>query len=94
MSKKLGTEEAKQRLAELDGWAIDENGRLSRDFEFPDFSRAFAFMTRVAMLAEKQNHHPDWSNVYNRVSIALSSHDIGGLSKRDFKLAAAIDGLN
>ena len=59
----------------------------------PDFSAAFAFMTRVALLAEAAGHHPDWSNVYNRVSIALSTHDAGGITERDLDLARRIDGL-
>ncbi len=94
MSDKLTEEQARDRLSELDGWALDDQGRIARDFQFADFSQAFAFMTRVALLAETQNHHPDWSNVWNRVHIALNSHDVGGLSARDFKLAKAIDGLS
>ncbi len=74
-------------------WTI-ENGKLGRTFKFKDFSEAFAFMTRVAFLAEKQNHHPDWSNVYNTVHIALNTHDAGGaVTEKDHKLAAAIDKL-
>lgn len=74
-------------------WTI-ENGKLSRTFKFKDFSEAFAFMTRVALLAEKQNHHPDWTNVYNTVHIALNTHDAGGaVTEKDHKLAAAIDRL-
>ena len=94
MPTKLTEDQARERLLQLDGWVIDDNGCLAKDFQFADFSQAFAFMTRVAMLAEKQNHHPDWSNVWNRVHIALNSHDVKGLSARDFKLAAAIDGLS
>ncbi|MBX2973016.1 MAG: 4a-hydroxytetrahydrobiopterin dehydratase [Flavobacteriales bacterium] len=75
------------------GWAIT-GGKLCRTFTFKDFSEAFAFMTRVAFLAEKQNHHPDWSNVYNTVHIALNTHDAGGaVTEKDHKLAAAIDRL-
>lgn len=74
-------------------WTIVE-GKLCRTFKFKDFSEAFAFMTRVAFLAEKQNHHPDWSNVYNSVHIALNTHDAGGaVTEKDHKLAAAIDKL-
>lgn len=66
---------------------------MARVFRFADFSAAFAFMTRVAMLAEVQDHHPEWSNVYNRVTIRLTTHDAGGLSARDAAMAAAIDAL-
>jgi len=72
----------------------EEGGKLCRDFTFKDFSQAFAFMTRVAFLAEKQNHHPDWSNVYNTVHMALNTHDAGGaITEKDHRLAAAIDKL-
>lgn len=70
----------------------EENNQLKRDFEFPNFIEAFAFMTKVAFLAEKMNHHPNWSNVYNKVSIALCTHDAGNtITEKDRKLAAAID---
>ena len=72
----------------------ERDGALHRDFEFADFSEAFAFMTRVALLAERADHHPDWSNSWNRVSISLSSHDAGNVvTTSDRELAAAIDGL-
>ena len=72
----------------------EKEGRLCRTFRFADFSEAFAFMTRVAMIAEKQNHHPEWSNVYNTVHIALSTHDAGGaVTEKDHRLATAIDRL-
>jgi 4a-hydroxytetrahydrobiopterin dehydratase len=66
---------------------------ICRDFTFKDFSQAWGFMARVALLAEQQDHHPEWSNVYNRVAITLTTHDAGGLSGRDVKLAHAIDAL-
>lgn len=66
---------------------------ITRDFVFADFSEAFAFMTRVALLAETMNHHPEWSNVYRTVSITLSTHDAGGLTELDTRLAKAIDAL-
>ena len=67
--------------------------RIERIFKFRDFSEAWAFMSRVALLAEKHDHHPDWSNVYNRVTITLTTHDTGGLTERDVRLAEAIDKL-
>jgi 4a-hydroxytetrahydrobiopterin dehydratase len=71
-----------------------ENNQLVRSYEFRDFSEAFAFMTRVAFLAEKHNHHPEWKNVYNRVEIRLSTHDAGNtITEKDRRLAAAIDQL-
>jgi 4a-hydroxytetrahydrobiopterin dehydratase len=72
----------------------EKNGKLCRTFRFKDFSEAFAFMTRVAFIAEKMGHHPDWTNVYNTVDIALNTHDAGGtITEKDHKLAAAIDKL-
>jgi 4a-hydroxytetrahydrobiopterin dehydratase len=72
----------------------EENNQLVRHFKFRDFTEAFAFMTRVALMAEKQNHHPEWKNVYNRVEIRLSTHDAGNVvTEKDRKLAAAIDQL-
>lgn len=73
---------------------IENNNQLQRDFEFTNFIEAFAFMTKVAFIAEKMNHHPSWSNVYNKVSIALCTHDAGNtVTEKDRKLAAAIDKL-
>jgi 4a-hydroxytetrahydrobiopterin dehydratase len=73
---------------------IEEDNKLKRNFTFKDFSEAFAFMTRVAILAEKQNHHPYWSNVYNKVNIELNTHDAGNIvTAKDHKLAKAIDSL-
>jgi 4a-hydroxytetrahydrobiopterin dehydratase len=73
---------------------VEQGGALHREFRFADFSEAFAFMTRVALLADKRDHHPNWSNVYNRVVIDLSSHDAGDVvTERDIQLAEAINGL-
>ena len=73
---------------------LEKNHALVREFQFKDFSEAFGFMTRVAFLAEQMNHHPEWSNVYNRVTIRLSTHDAGNvITEKDRKLAAAIDKL-
>ena len=75
------------------GWS-HTNDMLNRDFAFADFSAAFGFMTRVAMLAEQANHHPNWSNVYNRISISLTSHDAGNLvTEKDIELAKQINRL-
>lgn len=76
----------------LPDWTVDGE-HLKRTFRFADFSQAFGFMTRVALLAEQQDHHPEWFNVYNRVEIALTTHDADGLSARDLRLAKAIDAL-
>lgn len=75
-------------------WSVDrQRDALCRTFTFPNFSKAFAFMAEVALLAERMNHHPEWSNVYNRVEITLTTHDAGGLSRLDVELAGAIDAL-
>jgi 4a-hydroxytetrahydrobiopterin dehydratase len=94
MIAKLTEEERALALAELPEWTwvADPEG-VSRRFTFADFNAAFGFMTRVAILAEKADHHPEWSNVYNRVDIVLTTHDAGGLSRRDIDLAHAIDAL-
>ena len=81
-------------LTELSGWSLSREGKaVARTFTFGDFSEAFAFMTRVALLAEKADHHPEWFNVYNRVEMTLTTHDAGGLSTRDVDMAKAIDAL-
>jgi 4a-hydroxytetrahydrobiopterin dehydratase len=94
MIARLTQDEIAEGLSALPDWALDADGLgIKRSFKFRDFVEAFGFMTRVALLAEKADHHPEWSNVYNRVEIRLSTHDCGGLSKRDMALAAKIDGL-
>lgn len=81
-------------LSKLPGWALRGDGKaIERVFKFRDFSEAFAFMTRIALLAEQADHHPEWSNVYNRVEITLTTHDAGGLSARDVAMARAIAAL-
>lgn len=90
MKKFYNEEEVKPRLVFLIGWNFKENG-IEKSFKFKDFIQAFSFMTRVALEAEKRNHHPDWFNVYNEVRIRLSSHDAGGVTDRDFELAEAIE---
>ena len=92
MTDKLNMQDREAALAELDGWEWDvKRDAISRSFRFRDFSEAFAFMTRVALAAEKADHHPEWSNVWNKVEIALTTHDAGGLTRRDVALAEAID---
>jgi 4a-hydroxytetrahydrobiopterin dehydratase len=91
-SEKLTSEIIEDKLKELDGWTLDA-GKLTHLFVFDNFVEAFAFMTQVAGLAEAMNHHPEWSNVYNRVDIHLTTHDVGGLSERDFSLAEQITTL-
>lgn len=89
---KLTLDERSAALAIMPDWRWDEaRGGIARSFVFADFAAAFAFMTRVALLAEKADHHPEWSNVYNRVDLLLTSHDVGGLTQRDIDLAKAID---
>ena len=91
---RLTDDERAAALAELSDWTLRADGiAIARDFKFADFSEAFAFMTRVALHAEKADHHPEWSNVYNRVHITLTTHDAGGLSQRDVKMAKAIEAL-
>jgi 4a-hydroxytetrahydrobiopterin dehydratase len=87
------TEVQRAALAEtLPGWTLlADRDAITRTFKFADFSAAWGFMSRVALLAEKQDHHPEWENVYNRVTITLTTHDAGGLSARDVKLAEEID---
>lgn len=83
-----------ESLATLPDWRWDaERDAITRRFEFRDFSQAFGFMSRVALLAEKADHHPEWSNVWNKVDILLTTHDADGLSTRDIQMAQAIDAL-
>ncbi|HET6622189.1 MAG TPA: 4a-hydroxytetrahydrobiopterin dehydratase [Dongiaceae bacterium] len=94
MIEKLTGEERAAALKELTGWRLVE-GRdaIQRSFKFKTFNEAWGFMTRVALMAEKADHHPEWSNVYNRVDILLSTHDCNGLSQRDVRLARQISGI-
>jgi 4a-hydroxytetrahydrobiopterin dehydratase len=90
MVEKLSASEREALAAQLPAWTLDGE-HLRRSFKFGDFVAAFGFMSRVALLAERADHHPEWSNVYNKVEIALTTHDAGGLSARDGKLASEID---
>ena len=92
MVEKLTPAERERLLPTLEGWEIDvERDGIRKSYRFADFTQAFGFMARVALLAEKADHHPEWFNVYNRVDILLTTHDAGGLSMRDIDLANAID---
>ncbi len=94
MVAKLTDAERATLGADLPHWRmVPGRDAIARDFAFADFSAAWGFMARVALLAEKHDHHPEWSNVWNKVSITLSTHDAGGLSARDVQLARAIDAL-
>ncbi len=94
MVEQLSEAERAEALDGLPDWDWDEaRDAITRSLVFADFVEAFGFMSRVALLAEKADHHPEWSNVWNRVDILLTTHDAGGLSNRDIELAAAIDAL-
>jgi 4a-hydroxytetrahydrobiopterin dehydratase len=94
MVEQLSQAERDDALEGLPEWDHDDaRDAITRSFTFDDFSQAFAFMTQVALLAEKADHHPEWSNVGNRVDILLTTHDAGGLSGRDIDMARAIDAL-
>jgi 4a-hydroxytetrahydrobiopterin dehydratase len=91
---RLSDAERSEALAALPGWTWDEErDAIARSFRFRDFGEAFAFMTRVALAAEQADHHPEWSNVWNRVDILLTTHDAKGLTARDVALAKRIDGF-
>ncbi|TIO06583.1 4a-hydroxytetrahydrobiopterin dehydratase [Mesorhizobium sp.] len=90
--EKLSKEAVAEALAGLDDWSLaGDGGSITRTFIFKNFSEAFAFMTRVALAAEKMDHHPDWSNVYKTVNVTLNTHDAGGLTALDFELAKEMD---
>lgn len=92
MAKLLGEQHIETALKNLRDWEIVADGKaMERRLAFADFPAAFAFMTRVAFLAEKQNHHPDWSNSYRKLTIRLTSHDVGGITERDIRLAESIE---
>jgi len=87
-TRRLSEDEIRERLDRLEDWTI-VNGKLHREFSFESFVAAFSFMTALALVAEKMDHHPEWFNVYNRVVIDLTTHDVGGLSEKDFEFATA-----
>ena len=91
---KLTAEQREAALTGLPGWSlVEERDAIARSFRFRDFNEAFAFMTRVAMAAEQADHHPEWSNVWNRVDVLLTTHDANGLTQKDVALAKRIDGF-
>lgn len=91
---KLPIDELKTALKRLPDWRLAEGREaLSRKLEFVDFDAAFSFMTRVALLAAKMDHHPEWFNVYNRVEVTLATHDAGGVTSKDIDMAQSIDGF-
>jgi 4a-hydroxytetrahydrobiopterin dehydratase len=89
---KLTDTELQEKLSALAGWSL-RAGKLLRELSFPNFVEAFGFMTSVALVAERMDHHPEWSNVYGRVVIELTTHDAGGITERDFELARKIEAL-
>ena len=92
MPKKLDDAARVQALEELQGWAqVDGRDAISKEFEFANFNEAFGFMTRVAMLAEKMDHHPEWSNVYKNVDVVLTTHSADGVTELDIKMAKAMN---
>ena len=90
--QKLTDQQIENELETLKNWSVAE-GKLHREYKFENFVEAFGFMTRVALVVEPMNHHPEWFNVYNRVDIVLTSHDVAGLSDRDATLASFIDDI-
>lgn len=90
--RKLTDAELDDALTEMDGWSV-EDGKLHKEYEFEHFVAAFGFMASAALCAERKNHHPEWSNVYNRVRVDLSTHDVGGITTWDVELAKEMDAV-
>lgn len=90
--EKLGDDAVREALAELEGWSL-EAGKLHREYRFDDFVTAFGFMASAALVAESLNHHPEWQNVYGRVVVDLTTHDAGGITELDLRLARRMDAL-
>ena len=89
---KISQEQIKNELKNMLGWTVVE-GKLHKEFQFDDFNQAFGFMTRAAMHIEKMNHHPEWFNVYNKLIVGLTTHDAGGITENDIKLAKILNSL-
>ena len=93
MAEKLSPDEIHSALTDLDGWnKVDGKDAIQKTFKFKNFTRAWAFMSSAALLAEKMNHHPEWFNVYNKVEVTLNTHDVGGVSELDLKMAKRMNG--
>lgn len=92
MADKLSAKDVERRLQELPGWSLAD-GKLAREFKFPDFARAFGFMASAAIEADKLDHHPEWSNVYNKVTVQLVTHEAKGITDLDFRLAQKMNEL-
>jgi 4a-hydroxytetrahydrobiopterin dehydratase len=90
--QKLNDQDLKAAVEKLAGWTV-KNEKLHREYKFADFAHAFGFMAIAALAIEKMNHHPEWSNVYNRISIDLTTHDSGGITESDVKLAGLLEGI-
>jgi 4a-hydroxytetrahydrobiopterin dehydratase len=90
--KKLTDAQLASEVKNLPGWTV-KRGKLHREYKFPDFPHAFGFMATAAPTIEKMNHHPEWSNVYNRVTVDLTTHDTGGITQKDLDLATLLDGI-
>ncbi len=94
MSRRLSATQVEAVKSRLADWSMNAEGtKLSRSFKFKTFTEAFGFMAQVALLAEKAEHHPDWSNSYNKVEITLSTHDVGGITQKDVDLAEKISAI-
>lgn len=92
MVERLKDPQLEEALESLEGWTRSQNRHaIEKSFKFKSFSEAWSFMTRVALLAEKMDHHPEWSNIYNKVDITLTTHDASGISERDIKMAQKLD---
>ena len=89
---KLSESSIEEKLKNLPGWSV-KNDKLYKEFQFNDFNQAFGFMTRAAMEIEKMNHHPEWFNVYNRITVDLTTHDAGGITNNDVRLAKILNSL-
>ncbi|MEM9314750.1 MAG: 4a-hydroxytetrahydrobiopterin dehydratase [Pseudomonadota bacterium] len=89
---KLNDQQIAEALSVLSGWTVDD-GKLFKEYVFPNFVEAFGFMTKAALVVEKMNHHPEWFNVYGKLRVHLTTHELGGISTRDTKLAEALDRL-